>query len=1304
MTLRSCFWLHAAIAVSVLTSSVMAADANSSQQAREILARSGVKGGLVVHVGCSDGALTAALQINDSFQVHGVTQSPRELAAARKTIRELGKYGPVAVSDWDGTSLPYIDNSVNLLYVAHRPNTLTDAELLRVLVPDGVAYVETSGEPKLITKPRPDTIDDWTHFLHSPGGNAVAHDSQVGPPKHLQWLGSPRWSRHHDRMASMSALVTANGRMFMIMDEGSRVSIQLPAKWKLIARDAFNGVILWKKDIPTWHSHLWPLKSGPTQLARRLVAVGDRVYVTLGIDAPVVCLDAATGEVVHEFAKSAAGEELVVEGDHLFAVVNEGELQVGKFKPEFNTGDQGRVAKEWRWDTKPRFVAAFDVKTGQPLWRFKSPVTPLTMSVNDTHVVFDNGERIIALKRDSGEVAWQSDAVSRRSAITANFGPRLVLWKDVVLFAGGDRKMHGYQLATGKHLWTADHGRSGYQSPEDLLVVKGLVWATETTSGRDSGVYTGRDPHTGEIKVEFPPNVSTYWFHHRCYIAKATDKYILPSRTGIEFVDHESQNWQIHHWVRGGCLYGIMPANGLVYAPPHDCFCYPEAKLFGFNALAPAGISRQIPEDIGEAGRLQHGPAYDEALSSEGRSDSDWPTHRQNNARSGSVNTTVPAKPTTAWETKIGGNLSAVTVAGGQLYVAEIDAHTVHALDTNTGKPAWSYTAGARVDSPPTIVDGRCVFGSADGYVYCLRASDGALLWRFRGAPVDRRLMSFEQLESVWPIHGSVLVEDNAVWCVAGRSNFLDEGLRLLKLNLATGEKLLEETINEIDPENGENLQNRLQTLQMPTGLADILSSSNGYLFMRSQQIDKANGKRIGLGPHSGDAQQQGSVQRGETAHLFSPNGFLDGSYFHRAYWVFGRSYAGGHNGYYQAGKHAPAGRLLVNDEEQVYGFGRKPQYYKWTTTLEHQLFAANKMPPEIPAAKPVINRRGKPAGGSFVQVKPSETLNPTGKAVSVSAWVNPSKPGGVIVCQGGPAEGFALYLQQRKPRFAVRSGGELTTISADTPLPQGWSHVTAVLAKDKTVTIWLNGRSVATGKAHALLTSNPAQSLDLGSDTAGAVGNYKGVLPFTGLIDEVRVFHGELSADEIATHAAQPGANRADNAELVLSLTFDKQPAKDKSGKNNNGVVTGAKQVAGKVEKALAFSGTAPAGSAGGRRPQAYHVKHDWTEDVPLYARGMVLAGDTLFVMGPPDTIDEEESFNRLRAGDPEIEAILTAQAKALDGASGSVLLAVNKQDGKTIGSTQWQGLPVWDGLAAANGHLYLATTDGRVLCLGEK
>ncbi|MEZ6114350.1 MAG: PQQ-binding-like beta-propeller repeat protein, partial [Pirellulaceae bacterium] len=237
----------------------------------------------------------------------------------------------------------------------------------------------------------------------------------------------------------------------------------------------------------------------------------------------------------------------------------------------------------------------------------------------------------------------------------------------------------------------------------------------------------------------------------------------MPSRTGVEFVDTLTQKWDIHHWVRGGCLYGVMPANGLVYAPPHNCACYPEAKLYGFNALAAANEDRlpPAPEDIDNESRLQRGPAYNEPLApldDEARL-ADWPTYRHDNARSGSSPSEGPAALDAAWQTELGGRLSAVTVADGRLYVSQVDAHTLHALDAISGDKLWRFTAGGRIDSPPTIHQGRVLFGSADGYVYSLRATDGALVWRFRGAPTDRRLMAMEQLESVWPVHGSVLIE-----------------------------------------------------------------------------------------------------------------------------------------------------------------------------------------------------------------------------------------------------------------------------------------------------------------------------------------------------------------------------------------------------------------------------------------------------------------------------------------------------------------------------------------------------------------
>ena len=285
-------------------------------------------------------------------------------------------------------------------------------------------------------------------------------------------------------------------------------------------------------------------------------------------------------------------------------------------------------------------------------------------------------------------------------------------------------------------------------SPDDMLVVDGLVWSGAVAGGSDSGVFTGRDIQTGDVKSEFPPDVKPPWFHHRCYRSRATDKYFIASRTGLEFIDLKAKHWDINHWVRGGCLYGFMPCNGLLYAPPHSCGCFLESKLFGFNALAAESADRREPRKVPDDTRLERGPLYDVPWTDTAAAGADeWPTYRHDALRSGSAKISVPVDLKRLWQADLGGKLSSVVAAGGKVFVAAMDAHTAYALDADSGEKVWSYTVGGPVDSPPTIYKGRVLFGSADGWVYCLRAEDGGLIWRFRAAPEDRRVIAYEQLE-----------------------------------------------------------------------------------------------------------------------------------------------------------------------------------------------------------------------------------------------------------------------------------------------------------------------------------------------------------------------------------------------------------------------------------------------------------------------------------------------------------------------------------------------------------------------------
>ena len=74
----------------------LGADESPSVQplAERILAAAGVKGGIIVHLGCGDGRLTAALRASDAFTIHGLERDPALVKAARESHRQVGTVRP----------------------------------------------------------------------------------------------------------------------------------------------------------------------------------------------------------------------------------------------------------------------------------------------------------------------------------------------------------------------------------------------------------------------------------------------------------------------------------------------------------------------------------------------------------------------------------------------------------------------------------------------------------------------------------------------------------------------------------------------------------------------------------------------------------------------------------------------------------------------------------------------------------------------------------------------------------------------------------------------------------------------------------------------------------------------------------------------------------------------------------------------------------------------------------------------------------------------------------------------------------
>jgi hypothetical protein len=106
--------------------------------------------------------------------------------------------------------------------------------------------------------------------------------------------------------------------------------------------------------------------------------------------------------------------------------------------------------------------------------------------------------------------------------------------------------------------------------------------------------------------------------------------------------------------------------------------------------------------------------------------------------------------------------------------------------------------------------------------------------------------------------------------------------------------------------------------------------------------------------------------------------------------------------------------------------------------------------------------------------------------------------------------------------------------------------------------------------------------------------------------------------------------------------------------------------------------------GPSGGDVPYTRGKPPLWTARVPLRVHGMVLAADTLFIAGPPDVVDAEDPL------------------ASFEGRLGGKLWTVSVVDGKTLSQCELASPPVFDGMAAANGRLYLSTMDGHLRCFG--
>ena len=159
----------------------------------------------------------------------------------------------------------------------------------------------------------------------------------------------------------------------------------------------------------------------------------------------------------------------------------------------------------------------------------------------------------------------------------------------------------------------------------------------------------------------------------------------------------------------------------------------------------------------------------------------DWPMWRHDPGRTATTEQKLPENLKLKWVHQLQPQIPAWNdgrlqfdkgyepiLLGKRLFVSSTWDDSVTAFDSETGEQIWKFFTNGPVRMAPVGGKGRVMFGSDDGNFYCIKASDGSLVWKMKAVPSERKVIGNGRLISVWPVRGGPVLKDDRVYFAAG--------------------------------------------------------------------------------------------------------------------------------------------------------------------------------------------------------------------------------------------------------------------------------------------------------------------------------------------------------------------------------------------------------------------------------------------------------------------------------------------------------------------------------------------------------
>ena len=227
----------------------------------------------------------------------------------------------------------------------------------------------------------------------------------------------------------------------------------------------------------------------------------------------------------------------------------------------------------------------------------------------------------------------------------------------------------------------------------------------------------------------------------------------------------------------------------------------------------------------------------------------DWSQYRADSGRSGYTAETLvdelnlhwtyhaphpphPAWPDVYWQRQTYDLAYQPVIARGMLFYGSSADCKVYAMDAATGEERWSFFTDGPIRFAPAVWEDRVFVVSDDGYLSCLAADDGRLLWEKRGGLNDLKILGNGRLVARWPARGGPVIHDGVLYFGAGI--FPSQGFFLHAIDPDTGRTLW------VDDTSGNIRQNHITG-----GYAFGNVTAQGYLAVSGDTLVVPTGRAI---------------------------------------------------------------------------------------------------------------------------------------------------------------------------------------------------------------------------------------------------------------------------------------------------------------------------------------------------------------------------------------------------------------------------------------------------------------------------